>query len=1620
MRILLPILFVLALLLTPGCEVSRRRAALGPSPAETGEVRSPRDLDLGLEFRLVRPGEPFFGADFKELYGEKGIKSVQKTTPKGHEIYVLLGTLATNEDSLVVASTRWGNTRSLNMVCKGNQWYRIHPDGTLKAAKWQGGAHTYRFAAGEPNDDSERCTVKIRTGTDGRTGQDDTFVSVSWSGDSLETSFRELSYLRAQELAKRARTRGHYQALMDSEGFVYLCSVHGGLPGIALWDPFLFQPDRWSRLTADPDFDSRWVRPLATIALGSLREGGQSSTVDFAELRRKVYGVAGKPDVLRLVKRESGFMVEGGDNWLNRKEALELLGKKEPTLDDYERAIRLEPRLAKAYHDRAKRLAKSPWSWHEYTLRKLPRRTLETIASDLTRAMDLEPITYANAATYHSRAITWKVLKELAKAEKDIARAVALAPKNTTYLELRAAVRKELGRESEEDQRLVKRAKEEQKRKEKEDSERERRESPARILVDAGVAVWRYPTGTLTNHAPAYAKKFRLFERRLKDIREKPLLIQLVGKHAEYRDHGLKRLGFKIVKGKDVDTKERIQLVIESNHRTSAVLKTAQGRVVRNIRGKDVMARAYNHVLVIHLKGQLDWHSETYSKLVEHWDRVHEKLGEKDYDAALEGLDGLAQLDRSDPGVAAQRRKILAIRKDWKSIVEECTRQIQTTGKKDEQRKLYQERLQAHERLEDVDGIVKDLLWLEKHESKPQSYIQKRAGTLARAGRYREAAEAWSKYLRTQDRASARDLRTHAAYLEKAGDEAAAASARAKAIDRTREESSGRFLVEEGIATWKEGTAETEIKPEFRGRHRVVSMRFRDPDEPRIRVYFDGGQELAGKLGASGLQVDQGRPDGCVVRITAREAPGAWGVWVARFQAPDGSALGSMRARSWRFERDVLVALRALATKKRISVLSPAYEEMIPVVDQWLSICASNHEAREIRHLKEMLLRFPAHYELKLAAIDRFVSFGEYAEAEKVAREIASFEASKRQAYRDRLKGVSGLARDPVRKGLECLARIHQWQDRWSDALADYDRLIEKVPERKAHYMDLKVAGLERRCAFKEASELKRAVIEEKRKPDGDLTGDYFQLGDLLKKSGDAFGAEEAYRRAGSRRHGKASFCASRARKRSERGDHAGAVADMTRAIELSGKKVPESYYRLRGIDRERQGDVDGALQDFASALAIRETEGAYLARAALHEKLGDAAAAEADRRKAYGVQLEHGHEYRHRAHRRREAGDFEGALIDAQRALKEARNDRERAEALTELAEARMAMNGWKEALEDLTRAIRLEPTPARLSRRVELHRRQGENGRAEADARYLRSLARKPREFPIVASTLMSLGEPTMAIGLLDRAIPFFGPAGQANLYRSRGDYKLRSGDLDGAERDYGKAFDLTRRPADLFRRAWVRKRQGDAEGAEADRKTALEFPADPSGRLSRAGSRALLGDVDGALEDCRVYRASAPRNPIGYSAAARICLQAGRVDEALKLAVEAIALGADDFATGSAHHVRGMALASRGRVKEAREAAAKTVSGRWKGQAWAWANRAEILLGINDLDGARSAVERSMALGRGDTRACRILAEIALATGNKDAAREAVGKALSLFPFPGVEMEKLERLQEKLKGP
>ena len=143
------------------------------------------------------------------------------------------------------------------------------------------------------------------------------------------------------------------------------------------------------------------------------------------------------------------------------------------------------------------------------------------------------------------------------------------------------------------------------------------------------------------------------------------------------------------------------------------------------------------------------------------------------------------------------------------------------------------------------------------------------------------------------------------------------------------------------------------------------------------------------------------------------------------------------------------------------------------------------------------------------------------------------------------------------------------------------------------------------------------------------------------------------------------------------KGDFDGAIQDFTEAIELSSHLVSAksptsrfadsdssqisvvdpftaSAFNDRGVARYRKGDLEGALQDFNSAIRIRPSLFvAYLCRGIVRSKLGNLGSALQDLDRAISLQNDAAEVYGTRAAVRYDLGDIDGALSDLNRAIR-------------------------------------------------------------------------------------------------------------------------------------------------------------------------------------------------------------------------------------------------------------------------------------------------------------------------------------------------------------------------------
>ncbi|MBX3472529.1 MAG: tetratricopeptide repeat protein [Planctomycetes bacterium] len=302
-------------------------------------------------------------------------------------------------------------------------------------------------------------------------------------------------------------------------------------------------------------------------------------------------------------------------------------------------------------------------------------------------------------------------------------------------------------------------------------------------------------------------------------------------------------------------------------------------------------------------------------------------------------------------------------------------------------------------------------------------------------------------------------------------------------------------------------------------------------------------------------------------------------------------------------------------------------------------------------------------------------------------------------------------------------------------------------------------------------------------------------------------------------------------------GRGAEAARAFTRALELAGVSWPtlvmrgEAYLAAAPPDLERAGDDARAALALAPAsrlallLAIRVQEAAEpgSAREAL-----DALVREFP---GWAAPLEI------RAAQRKNARDFEGALADAEQAL---RNERGAWLALVVRSRIRSERGDHRGAEGDASTALRLRPAnPDALLARALARSALGELSEARADIELAAQLWPESRDVHMVAGNVAALLQDWPAA--LDRYGRAIALEATPHGLTARANVHLRLGDLAAARDDLDHALRLDPAFADaLWLRANLRARD-DAAGAVADLEAFLRHA--PAGHPWRDGARGLL---------------------------------------------------------------------------------------------------------------------------------------------------------------------------------
>ncbi|MBI3726555.1 protein kinase [bacterium] len=426
--------------------------------------------------------------------------------------------------------------------------------------------------------------------------------------------------------------------------------------------------------------------------------------------------------------------------------------------------------------------------------------------------------------------------------------------------------------------------------------------------------------------------------------------------------------------------------------------------------------------------------------------------------------------------------------------------------------------------------------------------------------------------------------------------------------------------------------------------------------------------------------------------------------------------------------------------------------------------------------------------------------------------------------------------------------------------------------------------------------------------------------------------------------------------------DHAGAIADFSRALELQ-PSCAEAFAR-RAISKHSTGDVGGCVADSSRAVELGPELGlAWASRALARIDKEQWEAAIKDAAKAIELAPDLSLAWGCRANARRERRDADGALADAERALS---LDAACAVALEARGTVRFDKGDMDGAIADLSRSIELEPNRAPV---------YSKRGRAK--------LAKK--------DPAGSIADDTRAVEL----DPKYGPA-----WNNRSFAKRLTGDQDGAIADATCAIENDGRFAVFWHnRALARALKGDRDGAIADQAKAIEMDPRFVGALAERAQLWLgKGQPDHALEDTTRALDLEPRSIRLLETRMFARIQTKDLDGALADVQRIIDMNPTYV---PAWVNRGIVKDQKGDLAGALADYDHAISLDPGSYAEVYVNRAYLKQRKKDLDGARADLDRAIAIDAAIPQAWARRGAVRFLKGDQDGALSDSEKAIELAP-------------------
>ena len=337
-------------------------------------------------------------------------------------------------------------------------------------------------------------------------------------------------------------------------------------------------------------------------------------------------------------------------------------------------------------------------------------------------------------------------------------------------------------------------------------------------------------------------------------------------------------------------------------------------------------------------------------------------------------------------------------------------------------------------------------------------------------------------------------------------------------------------------------------------------------------------------------------------------------------------------------------------------------------------------------------------------------------------------------------------------------------------------------------------------------------------------------------------------------------------------GDLDGAIADFDRAIKADPKDDAPYYNRAQA--KWLKKDAAGAIADYTRAIELGSTNpAAYNNRGNARAENNDQDGAIADYTRAIELKPDYARAYYNRAMAKEAKGDKAGAAADFKRAKEldpELASEESAADSKNE-SDVDLVERGIEKgqqgdldgALADLDRAIELDPkNSAAYYNRAATKLLKKDTAGAIADYTHVIELDPKNVNAYNNRGILKARNnDPDGAIADYNHAIEL--DPKEAKAYNNRGNVKKAKGDLDGAIADFTSAIELDSNLAIAYKnRGEARQAKGDAIGAEADLKSAEKIEL-----VDRGIEKAKKGDLDGALADFNLAIKLSPNNAVAY---------------------------------------------------------------------------------------------------------------------------------------------------------